>query len=394
MLAALDAEKTSLKEALENQKAHAAGPASEAPDSKAYKRLERQRTLAVKEVEYLRAQLKTFDTEETVLMLNENFDAQKVQQIQQLEAIVDQYRSENQKLHADLSALEQSAPQATPQQELLQSEPQQQPVEPESRGTKRPASTLDADYSGDQASQQLGPLLRKNKNLQTALAKQTQTATLLATDLAATKSQLKTLQARSRTRVLELRRNPTADAEALKMSTLRTLKDENNQLLQQLRGEDLQGVKVVPISVVDRLKLDLVEMEKVVAEKEKRMRRLREIWTDKAAEFRDVIASVLGYHVHFLPNGKVRVKNIYYRKNKGKNDNGEEDTEDDTENSIMFDGEAGTMKISGGPNGAFAQEIKELVKYWVQDRKEIPCFLAAMTLEFYDRGVSAGGETS
>jgi mitotic spindle assembly checkpoint protein MAD1 len=115
-------------------------------------------------------------------------------------------------------------------------------------------------------------------------------------------------------------------------------------------------VKVVPISVVDRLKLDLVEMEKVVAEKEKRMRRLREIWTDKAAEFRDVIASVLGYHVHFLPNGKIRVKNIYYNKNKRKNDNGEEDTEDDTENSIMFDGEAGTMKISGGLNGAFCHD--------------------------------------
>jgi mitotic spindle assembly checkpoint protein MAD1 len=115
-------------------------------------------------------------------------------------------------------------------------------------------------------------------------------------------------------------------------------------------------VKVVPISVVDRLKLDLVEMEKVVAEKEKRMRRLREIWTDKAAEFRDVIASVLGYHVHFLPNGKIRVKNIYYNKNKRKNDNGEEDTEDDTENSIMFDGEVGTMKISGGLNGAFCHD--------------------------------------
>jgi hypothetical protein len=104
-------------------------------------------------------------------MLNENFDAQKVHQIQQLEAIGDRYRSENQKLHADLSALEQSAQQATPQQELPQSEPQQQPVEPESRGTKRPASTLDADYSGDQASQQLRPLLRKNKILQIALAK-------------------------------------------------------------------------------------------------------------------------------------------------------------------------------------------------------------------------------
>ena len=392
MLAALDAEKTGLKEALEAQKANAGTSLSEAPDSKAYRRLERQRTLAVKEVEYLRAQLKTFDAEETVLMSNENFDVQKAHQIQQLEALVDQYRSEIQTLHAELSKQEQMATQHTPSQELIQSQPQEQPVQSEPRGTKRPASSLDPDASVDQASQQLGPLLRKNKNLQTALAKQTQTSSLLATDLAATKSQLKTLQARSRTRILELRNNPTADAEALKMSTLRTLKDENSQLLQQLRGEDLQGVKVVPVSVVDRLKLDLVEMEKVVAEKEKRMRRLREIWTDKAAEFRDVIASVLGYNVHFMPNGKVRVSNIYYNKAKGRNGDGEEKAEDDTENSIMFDGEAGTMKISGGPNGAFAQEIKELVKEWVQERKEIPCFLAAMTLDFYERFVGSGGE--
>ena len=392
MLAALDAEKTGLKEALGAQKANTGTSLSEAPDSKAYRRLERQRTLAVKEVEYLRAQLKTFDTEETVLMSNENFDVQKAHQIQQLEALVDQYRSEIQTLHAELSKQEQMATQHTPSQELIQSQPQEQPVQSEPRGTKRPASSLDPDASVDQASQQLGPLLRKNKNLQTALAKQTQTSSLLATDLAATKSQLKTLQARSRTRILELRNNPTADAEALKMSTLRTLRDENSQLLQQLRGEDLQGVKVVPVSVVDRLKLDLVEMEKVVAEKEKRMRRLREIWTDKAAEFRDVIASVLGYNVHFMPNGKVRVSNIYYNKAKGRNGDGEERAEDDTENSIMFDGEAGTMKISGGPNGAFAQEIKELVKEWVQERKEIPCFLAAMTLDFYERFVGSGGE--
>jgi mitotic spindle assembly checkpoint protein MAD1 len=393
MLAALDAEKTSLKEALDNQRSSTADPSSEAPDSKAYKRLDRQRTLAVKEVEYLRAQLKTFDTEETVLMSNESFDSHKVRQIQQLEALVDQYRAEIQTLHADLSKQEQSGQQSAPEPEplQLQAQQQQQPVESEPRGTKRPASSLSPDSSADQGSQQLGPLLRKNKNLQTALAKQTQTSTLLATDLAATKSQLKTLQARSRTRVLELRSNPTADAEALKMSILKTLRDENRELLRQIRGEDLQGVKVVPVSVVDRLKLDLVEMEKVVAEKEKRMRRLREIWTDKAAEFRDVIASVLGYHVHFLPNGKVRVKNIYYNKNKRRSGNGEEHTEEDTENSIMFDGEAGTMKISGGPNGSFAQEIKELVKFWVQERKEIPCFLAAMTLEFYDRSVKADG---
>ncbi|KIW76849.1 hypothetical protein Z517_09293 [Fonsecaea pedrosoi CBS 271.37] len=46
-------------------------------DIKAYERLERQRVRAVKEVEYLRPQLKIPDTEEAVLMDNQNFDAQR-----------------------------------------------------------------------------------------------------------------------------------------------------------------------------------------------------------------------------------------------------------------------------------------------------------------------------
>ena len=381
MIASLDTEKTALKEASESQKATPAAESGEVPDNKAYKRLERQRTLAVKEVEYLRAQLKTFDTEETVLMSNENFDAQKVEQIQQLESLVDQYRSEIQSLHTDLSREEQALhPQVLPAPEGPRTRSQSQAPEGGPRGTKRSAESQDPDT---ETNSQLGPLLRKNKNLQTALTKQTQTAQLLATDLAATKSHLKSLQASSRTRILELRNNPTADFEALKFSSLKTLREENRDLLKQLRGDNLQGTKVVPVSVVDSLKLDLSEMEKVVAEKEKRMRRLREIWTDKAAEFRDVIASVLGYKVNFLPNGKVRVTSQYYKSN--------EEEEDEAEHSIMFDGDQGTMKIGGGNNGNFAKEIRELVKFWVQERKEIPCFLAAMTLEFYDRGRVEGG---
>jgi mitotic spindle assembly checkpoint protein MAD1 len=59
------------------------------------------------------------------------------------------------------------------------------------------------------------------------------------------------------------------------------------------------------------------------------------------------------------------------------------------ENSIIFDGENGTMKISGGPNSLFAMEIKHLIKFWVEERKDIPCFLAAMTLDFYDKTTRA-----
>ncbi|KIW65895.1 hypothetical protein PV04_08110 [Phialophora macrospora] len=362
----LEGEKEELKAELEkmrsNQSAQEAGQ-----DNKAYKRLERQRVLAVKEVEYLRAQLKTFDTEETVLMDNQNFDAQRSDQIKHLENLVDQYKTEVQTLHSDLSKLEAAPPTSAQTQE-------------EPRGTKRPADSQDPEGDG---SSQLGALLRKNKNLQIALQKTAQQSQMLAADLQATKGQLKALRESSKTRVLELRDNPTSNAEAIKMSTLRTLKEENKGLLAQLRGEDLQGARTVPASSVDALKLDLRDMEMVVAEKEKRMRRQREIWTQKAAEFRDVIASVLGYKVNFLPNGKAKVSSMYYGRTHDAGDEDEEEEDDD--HYIIFDGDNGTMKISGGPESAFAQEIKDLINFWVKEKKQIPCFLAAMTLEFYEK---------
>lgn len=372
IIKALEADKASLRTEVDKAKAAQAAQTEPASDNRAYKRLDRQRVLAVKEVEYLRAQLKTFDTEETMLMDNQNFDAQRSEQIKQLETLVDQYKAEVQSLHSELSKLETTPPTASKTEEL--------------RGTKRSAESQEPD---GESNAQLGALLRKNKNLQIALQKTAQQSQMLATDLQATKAQLKALRDSSKTRILELRDNPTAQAETIKMTTLRTLKEENAGLLAQLRGEDLQGMKVVPVSTVDALKLDLKDMEMVVAEKEKRMRRQREIWTQKAAEFRDVIASVLGYKVNFLPNGKAKVSSMYY----GRTHAADEDSdEEDDEHYIVFDGDNGTMKISGGPDGAFGEEIRDLVNFWVKEKKQIPCFLAAMTLEFYEKFTNNSGK--
>lgn len=370
MIKALEGEKAALKAEMIKVKSTQSGQAEPGLGNKAYKRLERQRVLAVKEVEYLRAQLKTFDTEETVLMDNQSFDSQRSEQIKNLETLVDQYKSEVQTLHSDLSKLESARPASASAQD-------------ETRGTKRPADMQEPDGDGNS---QLGALLRKNKNLQIALQKTAQQSQLLAADLQATKAQLKALRESSKTRVLELRDNPTANAEAIKMSTLRTLKEENQRLLAQLRGEDLQGTKTVPVSSVDALKLDLKDMEMAMADKEKAIRRQREIWTQKAAEFRDVIASVLGYKVIFLPNGKARVSSMYHRRIH----EADQDIEDEDEDHIVFDGDNGTMKISGGPDSAFGEEIRDLVNFWVKEKKQIPCFLAAMTLEFYEKFASGG----
>lgn len=372
----LETEKTNLRQEVEKLRSTGAAAAGGAVDSRVKARLERQRALAVKEVEYLREQLKTFDTEE--ITMNEDmsrFDEQKSQQIAKLESLVDEYRVELQKAHEELSKREA---------------PSQEDTQP--RGVKRPLSPAESDAE----SERLAVLARKNRSLQDSLSKSEQNATLLRRELEATKAHLSELQAQSRTRILELRQNPTAEAENLKLSTLRALKAENRDLLAQLRGEHM-NVKVVPVSTLESMKLELQEMERTVAEKEKRMRRLKEIWTAKSSEFREAVASVLGYKLDFLPNGRVRVTSMFhlspaYRhgdRNASADSRGPGSMGNGEENSIIFDGENGTMKISGGPNSLFALEIKHLIKFWVEERKDIPCFLAAMTLEFYDKTTRA-----
>ena len=373
----LEAEKERVGQEMEKLRA-AGGPggATATGDSRAKSRLERQRALAVKEVEYLRAQLKTFDTEEETMNAGQSqYDEQKSVQIASLEKLIDEYRAELEKTHEELSKQEPSPQDGS------------QP-----RGIKRPLSPADSDAE----SERLSVLTRKNKTLQESLSKAEQGTILLRRELDATKSQLKHLKARSRTRILELRDNPTAEAEAIKQSTLTTLKAENRDLLAQLQGQH-GDVKVAPVSTLESLKLDINDMERTVADKEKRMRRLKEIWTAKSSEFREAVASLLGYKLDFLPNGRVRVTSMFhlspaYRHgdpHAASDSHGPGSMGNGEENSIVFDGENGTMKISGGPNSLFAMEIKPLIKFWVEERKDIPCFLAAMTLDYYDKTTRA-----
>jgi mitotic spindle assembly checkpoint protein MAD1 len=375
-ISALESEKQKLQRELERTRANPSSTGT-GGDGRALARLERQRVLAVKEVEYLRAQLKTFDAEETTMNEHE-FDTQKSEHISQLENLLNEHREELQKAHQELTKYEKSSQQNEPQA---------------ARGIKRPLSPAESDAE----SERLAVLARKNRTMQDALSKSEQAVNLLGRELEATKSQLSALQAQSRIRVLELRDNPTAQAEKVKLSTLATLRAENRDLLRQLR-EANPDVKFVPASALDSMKVELAEMEKHVAEKEKRMRRLKEIWTAKSSEFREAVASILGYKLDFMPNGRVRVTSMFhvspaYRHGDpgaaSSGSRGPGSMGDDEEHSIIFDGENGTMKISGGPNSLFALEIRDLIKFWVEERKDIPCFLAAMTLEFYDKTTRA-----
>ncbi|KZF25202.1 putative M protein repeat protein [Xylona heveae TC161] len=333
--------KDELKEAREN---------APAGNSRMKSRLERQRVLAVKEVEYLRAQLKMFDTEETT-MQPENFDEHKTARIQELEDLVDQYRNELQGMNDALAKREEDT------------------VRSDSAGIKRTRQ--------EEPDERIGELFRKNRKLQDQVSELSKSLALAQKDLEVSNSQLNVVHESSRTRILELRSNPTTEAQNIKLSTLKTLKDENRALLAQLESRQ-EPIQVVPFSTLESARMDIRDLQISIADKEKRMMRLKEIWTAKSLEFREAVASILGWKMDFMPNGRVRVTSMFYPSD-----------DDEDENSIIFDGANGTMKISGGPNSDFALEIRNLIKFWVEGRKEIPCFLAAMTLEFYEKTTRA-----
>jgi mitotic spindle assembly checkpoint protein MAD1 len=334
----LEAEKMKLSAEIEKLKATGTATGSNKPQL----RLERQRALAIKEVEYLRAQLKTYDTEDTTFQ-PENVDEAKLKRISELEDMVEQYRQEVQTLHGELVSQDKPAPEVA--------------------GNKRVR-----DDSED--NERVGQLTRKNRKLQEELSTLQTNTKVLKKELSVAQERLTAATQQSKARILSLRSNPTSEVEAIKMATLNGLRQENADLLAQLKGS--KSVTTVPASQLEASRRDIQDAEDRLESEKKRNNRLKKVWGEKSGEFRNLVISLLGWDVVFMKDGKTKVTSHFY------------ESKGDEENSILFDGERGTMKISGGPQSAFAVKIGDQIKFWVKERGSIPCLLAALTLEFYE----------
>ena len=346
-------------------------------DSRMKTRLERQRALAVKEVEYLREQLRTFDAEEVTYHSGNQFDEQKTQRIQSLESLVDQYRSELQSLNQTLSAYDEKSINHNHKQEPSSS------------------VTLKRSLPSDSPDERLGQLSRKNRKLADNLSTLQQSYTLLQSDHSAVSAQLSALKTASQTRILSLRENPTSAAEAIKLTMLNTLREENTVLLAQLEqtlssSSAPPAHRTVPQASLSRARQEISALEAVVRDKDKSMQRHMEAWSKTGLSLRLAVASLLGWQMDPTPGGKYRLTSLFTPPTSTAAD---DLPDDDEKGHLMFDGEGGKMTISCGAGGAFASEIAPLVAEWVDGRGSIPAFMAALTLEFYARnarGAEAG----
>lgn len=63
-----------------------------------------------------------------------------------------------------------------------------------------------------------------------------------------------------------------------------------------------------------------------------------------------------------------------------------------TDQAFIFDGEEGTMQLvseeAAEKNRGWFETVKSLVDFWVNERENIPGFLAGLTLELYERSIS------
>lgn len=96
-----------------------------------------------------------------------------------------------------------------------------------------------------------------------------------------------------------------------------------------------------------------------------------QVFKAKSQEFLDTLYSLLGYRINFSDNGDVRMNSTYAPKGKS---------------GVTFrfasqEGHFGTMQATG----EMASGLDELRDFWVTQRQDIPCFLASVTLELYDR---------
>ncbi|KAJ1303787.1 hypothetical protein OPQ81_008210 [Rhizoctonia solani] len=183
------------------------------------------------------------------------------------------------------------------------------------------------------------------------------------------------------TRTLQLADNPEARWFAMREEEVGRMKEEINVLRTRIT-EGGAGVAIaadggdgVPKETYENLQREKEELEEVVKQKEKRLLRLKSVFQSKAVEFRDSISSLLGYKLHFEPK-HVRLTSVYDRDIDLKFASG------GGNQAVM-----GPIRIGGGAQNKeeIEAQVLELKSLWVDQKQNVPCFLAQLTMYAYER---------
>ncbi|KAH9165311.1 MAD-domain-containing protein [Lactarius sanguifluus] len=188
-------------------------------------------------------------------------------------------------------------------------------------------------------------------------------------------------------RVLSLCENPAQNWTDLRQAALDRLKSENAALLQRLSALDQHAPtnphnsdandeeQLVPRASWAAVCEEKAQLEAELKQRDKRMLRLRQVFAGKTAEFREALSAILGVKLAFYDNGQVRVTSQY--------DLGAAFVFQPAPKDGSGGGGARMQLVAQGEGGP--QELPQLMRNWVEIEQSIPCFLASVTLECYDK---------
>ncbi|KAJ2811187.1 coiled-coil domain-containing protein mad1 [Coemansia furcata] len=276
------------------------------------------------EIEFLRAQLASYDTEDAQLM--PTYDAPKAERIKQLESFIDRQRK----------------------------------------------------WAGGEVPD-VAPLLEAYredaKGAKEELAKMVQRCEALEKDVAGMELQLgaglgynpKT------TRILQLKENPASMDYAIRSERLEALAAENAALVDRLRTavttEAMEVEEEGPLfCTIDNLRKENASLSQQLQESMKLISRYKKQWKRQATQLREVVYAVLGFRVDFLSNGCVRLTSTYTQ---------------NLDHTFIFShdpNDPSVMRLIGGGSKPYLKGLANDIRYWVQERGSIPGFMATVTL--------------
>ncbi|KAI8830658.1 spindle assembly checkpoint component Mad1 [Chytriomyces cf. hyalinus JEL632] len=320
------------------------------------KRVEMGRDFAVREAQFLREQMKSMQFDEETGFGQEA----ATNRTAELEELLKDYKSHLQALETELAAIKAST---------------------ESSGSGKNASTT---REPDSAGPLHLELLARVQELENELNSLTADKAVLEKEVENFDQQIVVLERaigqgafdRANLKVLQLADNPETQAFAIRKEKLDALEAENKALQARLLGSEWGAL--VPVEIVKTAEMECQRLMKLIEERDKRILRLREVFSEKSQEFKEAVFSLLGYKVEFQES-RVRLMSTF-------------SDENGTDPSFLFtsqENDHGTLQIVGGHPDRI-QQLNQLRECYIVQHGSVPAFLASVTLKGWEEGHMVG----
>ncbi|KAG7830773.1 hypothetical protein KL920_001364 [Ogataea angusta] len=298
--------------------------------------------LLTQEIQFLKDRIDNVTEENTMLLKNKGVEAENTQKFEGLVALLESYKQQLQSLQS------------------------------QETGQKRRRSEQEQPNMAAQLAEELKRKIDENNDLLRTIEEKNKRLVQLELEV-------KKLGSSNDNgfRVLELRDNPAARHERVTRKMLEKLREENQRLVDAKLATD----QMIPKTVYERVCLEQDQLQEEIKSLNKRMTRLREMFSSKAARFNEIVFLLLGYKIELLSETKLKMYPKFNRDSFIQVDL----SRHGSKKGQLLDGDGIRVKLPAEA-GFQKVDVNNLIRFWVLEKQQPCCFFNALNLELYDKG--------